>query len=617
MSTMLDTHVDAHMADYNPIDIEMHQPAEPWFGTEAKMEDDAALESRFTDHASTLSVEVDMEDHYGDNEYEMGDDEGDEIFEEMSSDLLDIEVYSASEPLEDATIPLTEHMDPSQSLSPDASTLSAPIANPSILPFTSTPAMSPLPPSDAELPDASVPEPAEIVEEVLLENSTAEHLAGPPVELVAPLPTDEEENVESTHESQNEYQNDSGEAQEQGETGNLQESRSEADVAQPQEQNELSDPAVSESQEVEEPAVDPHEISEGVYIDPPPAVFVSFDSPDCPDVCLFNQPAGSRSPSPSAEGHGHGYQVFSLLLRHRPILYYEPIASVFEALRQEDHLRIIPQLADSELVLDAYDLQLVISEDNVYAREVTLHDLNVLHDGSDIAGPLRLRLKATVPRFILRYHLLQDQVARFHLLSTGDEQDPSVEPSRAQQEDPHSDEDNNEEEDTPEVCETATELPADLRNAESDSAAQDQRDRRQDEHDLGGTEPRETESEPPEPDIAREQNLNGDEYIQPHEEGDGEKSQRDPIDNADRLPELPEEEEEAAEEEAAAVEEEEEEEEEEEFVVVDTPGAGAKPTIPLTGTAVDSTGKGMTKTASDPPLSSPSHDVEDHLTLTH
>lgn len=60
-------------------------------------------------------------------------------------------------------------------------------------------------------------------------------------------------------------------------------------------------------------------------------------------------------------------------------------------------------------------------QDNVYAREVTLHDLNVLHDGSDIFGPLRLKLRTVVPRFIVRYHALQDQIARLNLAAEAED----------------------------------------------------------------------------------------------------------------------------------------------------------------------------------------------------
>jgi hypothetical protein len=60
-------------------------------------------------------------------------------------------------------------------------------------------------------------------------------------------------------------------------------------------------------------------------------------------------------------------------------------------------------------------------QDNAHAREITLHDLNVLHDGSDLSGSLRLQLQLTVPRFIIRYHMLRDQVARLNLAAEGEE----------------------------------------------------------------------------------------------------------------------------------------------------------------------------------------------------
>ena len=50
----------------------------------------------------------------------------------------------------------------------------------------------------------------------------------------------------------------------------------------------------------------------------------------------------------------------------------------------------------------------------MHVHEVTLHDLNVLHDGADLTGPLRLELRAT-PRFIARYNALRDQIARLDL----------------------------------------------------------------------------------------------------------------------------------------------------------------------------------------------------------
>lgn len=232
--------------------------------------------------------------------------------------------------------------------------------------------MSPLPPPDTDLPDAVAAQHVETAAEEPADEENAIVRLPAPSRLASPLPDDG--NVETTDQFQH---HDSGDEQEQAETGltdihqpeEHHPSSSEQDeaeiavVPQPEEHQQLSYTIASGSRDVEESVTgDPHEISEGVYIDPPPAVLVSFESSDCPDICLFNQPARSRSPSPSSENHGPGYQVFDLLLHHRPILYYEPLASVFEALRQEEYLSRIPHLADSELVLDAYDLQLVISE---------------------------------------------------------------------------------------------------------------------------------------------------------------------------------------------------------------------------------------------------------------
>lgn len=48
----------------------------------------------------------------------------------------------------------------------------------------------------------------------------------------------------------------------------------------------------------------------------------------------------------------------------------------------------------------------------MHSREISLHDLNILHDGSDIVGPLRLLLRAVVPRFIIQYYALQESIQR-------------------------------------------------------------------------------------------------------------------------------------------------------------------------------------------------------------
>jgi len=57
----------------------------------------------------------------------------------------------------------------------------------------------------------------------------------------------------------------------------------------------------------------------------------------------------------------------------------------------------------------------------MYVHEVTLHDLNVLHDGADLSGPLRLELRVISPRFISCYHDLRDQIARLDLAAESED----------------------------------------------------------------------------------------------------------------------------------------------------------------------------------------------------
>ncbi|KAJ7632239.1 hypothetical protein FB45DRAFT_911894 [Roridomyces roridus] len=491
MTTMLETY-DAHM------DIDMHhQPAEPWFDAEAQMDDDVLLEDH--DHDSSNSVEVDMEDGFGETEYEMADGEGEENYEEMSADLLDIEVYDASETLEDAAVP-PEHGDPSEPPHYD-------MESPETVKPAPTPAMSPVPRPDRELPETDrelESEHPEVVEEHGGDGDVDEQpTSDPPLELVTPLPDDEvvAEEAQNTEEV----------------------SHAEA----PQAEEPVTEEPVTS-------ATDPHEISEGVYIDPPPAVLLSFQSSDHEDVCLFNQPPRSRSPSPSGDDRGH--QVYTLLLHLRPILYYEPLANVFEALRQEDHLARMPHLADSELVLNAHDLQLVISEDNVYAREVTLHDLNVLHDASAVAGPLRLRLSSIVPRFIVRYHLLQDKVSRLHI-ATGNEEshpDESVhhKPQDQEQSDPAQDEEPHNDQAPEEPAENA-----DSGSHEEESSDPAPEDQVQDEQKAAETE---TVAKTEDPHEEAEESGDADEYTESAEgdgedggEGSGEPAQPDEFDDGE------------------------------------------------------------------------------------
>lgn len=101
---------------------------------------------------------------------------------------------------------------------------------------------------------------------------------------------------------------------------------------------------------------DPHEVSDGIFIDPPPPVILSLgDSEE--EYYLFNRPTNK---SPALD---EGVTDDALFLHDLPTLYYEPLAKVFQALRLDGRLAQRFDLSWGELVIDAYDLaDLVISE---------------------------------------------------------------------------------------------------------------------------------------------------------------------------------------------------------------------------------------------------------------
>lgn len=104
----------------------------------------------------------------------------------------------------------------------------------------------------------------------------------------------------------------------------------------------------------------PHEISEGVYIEPPPGVILAVPSSQ-QTYSLFNRPSYSGHTTPSREETEAGDDTVVLLL-DRPTLFYEPIFSVFEALREEEPFHSSPDLRELELMFSIPSLKLVISE---------------------------------------------------------------------------------------------------------------------------------------------------------------------------------------------------------------------------------------------------------------
>jgi hypothetical protein len=104
----------------------------------------------------------------------------------------------------------------------------------------------------------------------------------------------------------------------------------------------------------------PHEISAGVYIEPPPGVLLEVPSGH-PSYSLFNPPSYSGHTTPSDEEANAGDDAI-ILLHDRPTLFYEPIFSVFEALREEEPFSSSPDLRELELMFSFPSLSLVISE---------------------------------------------------------------------------------------------------------------------------------------------------------------------------------------------------------------------------------------------------------------
>ena len=124
-----------------------------------------------------------------------------------------------------------------------------------------------------------------------------------------------------------------------------------------------SEHPAAESHEIgEEGDADPYEISEGVYIEPPPPVLIELPSTSDHHVyTLFNAPANLRSDDAEANAP-NAEASYTILLQTRPTLYYETLNDVFDALREEERIQSIAEFVDGEMVIDASDLQLTVSE---------------------------------------------------------------------------------------------------------------------------------------------------------------------------------------------------------------------------------------------------------------
>ncbi len=322
-ATMLEP-FDTQMLDYQPDDVEMNPSQEIW---SHQMDTDVHFSSE--KFAENDNIEIDMDAYPQDQEYEMSEADADYSGEMVDVEELDSTTLSEPQSAFPVTLEVPPPMEyPSHSVTSLPITPSQPTA-PEVHDFTGAePHGAFIQPEVYE--EAQVVPEVDIADVPVEEPGESDQLSYEPTESSAAVPAAESKQLFD-----------------------------DGDVAATEvvEGSSLPHPAAKtvEDQEQSSELKDPHEISDGVFIEPPPGILLSFPDVDHGDACLFNQP--SVASSSSTEHH-----ELTVLLQENPTLYYEPLTVVFEALRQDETFSSIADLADSELVMDAYDLQLVISE---------------------------------------------------------------------------------------------------------------------------------------------------------------------------------------------------------------------------------------------------------------
>ncbi len=102
-------------------------------------------------------------------------------------------------------------------------------------------------------------------------------------------------------------------------------------------------------------------------------------------------------------------QIEAPALEMKQDVLWQPLDSFFAGLREKSALGDFLD-ESQELHLAFPDLDLEISEDNFYCREITLDDLGQLHSGLGLATSLHIEVSER-PRFITKYNDLAQQVA--------------------------------------------------------------------------------------------------------------------------------------------------------------------------------------------------------------
>ena len=462
MGTMLDAY-DMQMLDYtNDLDIQMHpSSSEQWSHDEAKMEEDGPPTMKAENHSQTqktdghllmkiepflrekadVTIEVDMESYETNIEYEMLDDEEHKA---SSTEFLDVDVYDVSNAhspsmLDADALGLENHnlatLDNGDITALSTSYKDLPITSPNLQHETLEPHFF-LSNAEGSSEPQSESEPSRFDSHKKAELDLPTSNTGTADGSLQEAPR---QDISDVHEEDPQLYDQTFGVEEAAPSGDaLPESiypttteasgQEDSLYLQVQSGDDLHSPLPETSEPAGDPITpvnssgDPHEISEGVYIDPPPPVLLSVAPAEDFHFSFFNDATEWTQNDPSSP---------NVVLQQYPTLYYEPLSSVFEALRQDELAQSIFNVIEAELILDAIDLELSISEvslilsfddqdlpitqDNIYAREISLHDLNILHDALGFSGPLRMRLNFTTPRFIVRYHALQDQITRLHL----------------------------------------------------------------------------------------------------------------------------------------------------------------------------------------------------------
>ena len=386
---MLDAY-DMQMLDFtNDLDIQMHPSSlDQWSHDEAKMEEDGPQTSMkpenhsqtqktdghllmklepFSREKADVTIEVDMDSYETNVEYEMLDDEEHKA---SSTEFLDVDVYDVSNAqspsmLDADALDLGNHNLPTLD-NGDATAISTsykdlPITSPNLHNETLEPHFF-LSNEGLELQSQSEPSGFDSHKnaELVLPTSNIDTVDGSLQEASRQdISNDHEEDPQPDGQTfGGEEVAPSGDASSESIYPTTTEASGQEDSLV-QSGADLHSPLAKTSEPAEDPITtvnspgDPHEISEGVYIDPPPPVLLSMAPAEDFHSSFFNDATEWTQNDPSSP---------NVVLQQYPTLYYEPLSSVFEALRQDGFTQSISNVIEAELILDAIDLELSIPE---------------------------------------------------------------------------------------------------------------------------------------------------------------------------------------------------------------------------------------------------------------